>query len=94
MIKCNPRLKELLTKGDRVHPNCGKQSCLKLNPKANFKDGWTVKKKQQRKRKGLDQKKLEKKPAKRRKKAESNPRPKPKIPAKPKLRQKKKPQPK
>ena len=38
------KLKELLTKGDRVHPNCGKQSCLKLNPKANFKDGWTVKK--------------------------------------------------
>ena len=84
------KLKELLTKGDRVHPNCGKQSCLKLHPKANVKDGWTVKKKQQRKRRGLDQKK----PAKRRKKAKSKPRPKPTIPAKPKLRQKKNLQPK
>ena len=31
-------LKVLFAQGHRVHPNCGKQACLQLNPKANFKD--------------------------------------------------------
>ena len=43
-------LKKLIKDGSRVSPSCGKPHCLRMNPKANFKDGWTVKKKQDRKR--------------------------------------------
>ena len=35
-------MQTLLAQGDKVQPNCGKASCLQLNPKANFKDGWTI----------------------------------------------------
>ena len=45
------QLQNLIKDGSKVSPSCGKPHCLRLNPKANFKDGWTVKKKQQRKRK-------------------------------------------
>ena len=34
----------------RVIPSCESGSCLSLNPKANYKNGWTVKEKQTRKR--------------------------------------------
>ena len=43
-------MQTLLAQGDKVQPNCGKASCLQLNPKANFKDGWTVTKKRKRER--------------------------------------------
>ena len=48
------KLKTLLNQGDKVLPNCGKQACLKLNPKANYDNGWTVTKKQVRKRRAPD----------------------------------------
>ena len=44
-------LKNLIKDGSRVSPYCGKPHCLPLNPKANSNDSWTVKKKQERKRK-------------------------------------------
>ena len=36
------QLKTLIAKGDRVLPNCGQKTCLQMNPKANFGNGWTV----------------------------------------------------
>ena len=44
-------LQSLIKDGSKVSPCCGKAHCLRLNPKANFKDGWTVKNNQERKRK-------------------------------------------
>ena len=44
-------LQSLIKDGSKVSPCCGKTHCPRLKPKANFKDGWTVKKKQERKRK-------------------------------------------
>ena len=44
------QLQTLLAQGDKVLPKCGKATCLQSNPKANFKDGWTVTKKRERKR--------------------------------------------
>ena len=77
-------MQTLLAQGDKVQPNCGKASCLQLNTKANFKDGWTVTKKRKRKR-NLDSdlpkgKKRKSKPKPRK------PKPKPKQSKKRKLR--------
>ena len=47
-------MQTLLAQGDKVQPNCGKASCLQLNPKANFKDGWTVTKTKSKRKSNLD----------------------------------------
>ena len=70
------KLKKLIKDGSRVSFYCGKPHCLRLKIKANFKDGWTVKKKQDRKRNASANKPNAR--AKRRKK----PKPKPKKPKK------------
>ena len=86
-------LKEHIKDLSRVSPSCGKTHCLRLNPKANFKDGWTVKKKQSHKRKVSANKPSSQ--AKKRKKSKPKPKkPKPK-PKKTKPKPKKpKPKPK
>ena len=81
------QLRAWLAQGDKVLPNCGKATCLQSNPKANFKDGWTVTKKRQRKRirqpdldpanpKSKKVKLNKPKPKKRKKKSEMQPKPK------------------
>ena len=54
------KLKTLINQGDKVLPNCGKQACLKMNPKSNYDNGWTVQKKQVRKRKAAQDARKEK----------------------------------
>ena len=43
-------VKELLDKDSKVTPNCGATECLKMNPRANYKNGWTVHSKRKSKR--------------------------------------------
>ena len=50
-----------LSQGSQVNPNCAEVSCLKLNPRANFKDGWTLKLSKKRKRENGAQSKSKKK---------------------------------
>ena len=45
-------VKALLAKNCKVTPNCGSQECLKMNPKANHKNGWTVQAPRTRKARG------------------------------------------
>ena len=74
-------MKNLIKDGSRVSPYCGKPHCLPLNPKANSNDGWTVKKKQERKRKasGAKLNPKVKKPKQHRKRKHSVPKPQPKA---------------
>ena len=44
-------LKTLIQNEWEVQPSCGKSACLSLNPKANYKNGWTANEKSLRKRK-------------------------------------------
>ena len=81
------QLQTLLTQGDKVLPNCGKATCLQSNPKANFKDGWTVTKKRERKR--IRRPDLDSADAKKKKVKLNKPKPKkPKMKPKPKPRKK------
>ena len=58
-----------LSQGSQVNPNCAEVSCLKLNPRANFKDGWGLKLSKKRKRENGAQSKSKKKKKKKRRKS-------------------------
>ena len=62
-------LKTLIQNEWKVQPSCGKSACLSLNPKANYKNGWTANEKLSRKRKKPSKPKPKPSKPKRRKKS-------------------------
>ena len=62
-------LKTLIQNEWKVQPSCGKSACLSLNPKANYKNGWTANEKSSRKRKKPSKPKPKPSKPKRRKKS-------------------------
>ena len=77
-------LKTLIGNKWKVQPSCAQKGCLSLNPKANYKQGWTAHAKQDRKRKQADAPSLRKKPTNpARRKPKKPERRKPTVPKKP-----------
>ena len=58
------QLKTLIENKWKVQPSCAQTECLSLNPKANYKQGWTAHAKQDRKRKQAEAPPPRKKPKK------------------------------